>query len=243
MIRKKEIFGFSFRLCLGILAIYLASCTKTEDLDINPADSYQYFPIEVGDSKLYQKVTFSYAVGQKEKIDSVLVREIVTSKSKSNNETYYIIERQIKAKNDFFFRTESVYQVITNPKQIVNAERNIYTILLQFPLYLGAKWNLNEINGQDEKEVEVFDLEGFPKKLITDKDLLLVQSDSTNNLVDFKVANKVFAKNIGLIYTENTLIDYCQDSDPNPNTSCTGKYLIESGKREFWTLLEYGKKE
>lgn len=219
------------------------SCTKTEKIEINPADSYEYFPIAVGDSKLYQKVTFSYAVGQKEKVDSMLVREIVTSKSISNNETYYVIERQTKGKNDFFFKPESVYQIITNPKQVINTEKNIYTILLNYPLYLGSKWNLNQINGRDEKEAEILEVVDFPKKLITDKNLLLVQSDSTNNLVDFKVSNKIFAKNIGLIFTENTLVDYCQDSDPNPKTSCTGKYIIESGKREFFTLLEYGKVE
>ncbi len=235
---------YLIKLTLLVTAIYtLFSCTKTVEIEINPADSYEYFPIAVGDTKLYQKVTYSYAVGQKEKVDSILVREIVTSKTISNNETYFVIERQIKGKNDFFFKAESVYQIITNPKQIINTEKNIYTVLLNYPLYLGAKWNLNEINGRDEKEAEIFGVVDFPKKLITNKDLLLVQSDSTNNLVDFKVSNKIFAKNIGLIFIENTAIDYCQDSDPNPTTSCTGKYLIESGKREFLTLLEYGKVE
>lgn len=223
-----------------LLLISILSCTKTTEVDPNPKDSYKYFPIEVGDFKLFQKVVYSYAVGQKEKIDSILVKETVTSKSQSNNETYYVVERQVKGKNDFFFKPETVYQLITNPKQVINTERNIYTILLYYPIYLGAKWNINEINGQDEKEAEIVNLGKLPSKLITDKNLILVQADSTKNFVDFKVSNKIFAKNIGLIYTENSAIDYCQDANPNPATSCTSKFIIESGKREFITLLEYG---
>jgi hypothetical protein len=237
----KSISNIYSKICLFIfLSIIILSCTKTTEIDPNPKESYKYFPIEVGDFKLFQRVVYSYAVGQKERIDSILVKETVTSKSQSNNETYYVIERQAKGKNDLFFKPEIVYQIITNPKQVINTERNIYTVMLYYPIFLGSKWNVNEINGQDEKEAEIINLGKFPKKLITDKNLILVQSDSTNNFVDFKVSNKIFAKNIGLIYSENSAIDYCQDSDPNPATSCTGRFIIESGKREFITLLEYG---
>lgn len=218
------------------------SCTKTQEVDPNPQDSYQYFPMEVGDFKLYQKVIYSYAVGQKEKIDSTLVKETVTSKTISNSDTYYIIERQARGKNDLFFKQEAVYQVVTNPKQVINGERNIYTVLLHYPIYEGSTWDINEINGQDEKEVEILkpDKE-IPANLITNKNLIRVLGDSTNNAITFLVNQKFFAKNIGLIYSEKTEIDYCQDNDENPKTSCTGKGIIESGKREFWNLLEYGK--
>lgn len=241
LITMKLLTDLYSKICFFIcLSIIILSCTKTTEVDPNPKDSYLYFPIEVGDFKLFQKVVYSYAVGQKERIDSILVKETVTSKSQSNNETYYLIERQAKGKNDLFFKPEAVYQIITNPKQVINTERNIYTVLLYYPIYLGSKWDINEINGQDEKEAEIVNLGKLPAKLITNKDLILVQSDSTNNFVDFKVSNKIFAKNIGLIYSENSAIDYCQDSDPNPATSCTSKFIIESGKREFITLLEYG---
>jgi hypothetical protein len=216
--------------------IILNSCTKPLDADPNPQDSYRYFPIEVGDFKLYQKVTYSYAVGQKEKIDSVLVRETVKSKTLSNSDIYYVIEREAKGKNDLFFKAEAVYQVITNPKQVVVGERNIYKILLHYPIYEGATWNINEINGDDEQEVEVIKNDNsLPKKLITDKNIIKVLGDSTNNAITFLVNQNLFAKDIGLIFKEQTYIEYCQDDN------CIGKGIIESGKREFWTLLEAGK--
>jgi DNA replicative helicase MCM subunit Mcm2 (Cdc46/Mcm family) len=215
--------------------LVLVSCTKTVEVDINPKDSYQYFPIEAGDFKLFQKVTYSYAVGQAPRIDSVLVKEIVKSETKDNNETYYVIERQTKRKNDLFFKPELVYQIITNPKQVIKAERNVYTILLYYPIFAGAKWNINEINGKDENEVEIVENGKLPTKLITDKNIIRVLGDSTNNFIDFKVNQKIFAKNIGEIYSEATEIEYCQEDN------CIRKYKIESGKREFITLLEYGK--
>jgi hypothetical protein len=223
-----------------LLFTVVVSCTKTTDA-LNPLDSYLYFPIEVGDYKIYQVVSRTYAVGQKPAIDTVLRKEIVKSKTVDQSTINYVIERQTKGRNDLFFKPEAVFQVITNPKQVVVGERNIYTILLQYPVFNGAKWNVNEINGQDEKRAEIVDYDSLPAKLITNKNLIRVLSDSTNNFVDFKVKYHLFAKDYGLIYTENTQIDYCQDNDQNPTTSCTGKYIIESGKREFITLLDYVK--
>jgi hypothetical protein len=232
----------SYRYLIYGLVFVIISCTKTVEVDPNPKDSYLYFPIEVGDSKVYQKVTYSYAVGQKERIDSVLVKEIIKSKSISNNETYYVVERQAKGKNDLFFKPELVYQIITNPKQVIKAERNVYTVLLHYPIYAGSTWNINEINGRDKIEAEIVDYGKLPSRLITDKNVIRVLADSTNNLINFKVNQNIFAKNIGQIYSEFTDVEYCQDSeDPNPVTNCTGKFIKESGKREFITLIEYGK--
>lgn len=226
----------SLKYILVIFLLVVLSCTKTEEIDPNPQDSYKYFPIEVDDFKLYQKVTYSYAVGQKEKIDSVLVKEIVKSKTVDNNNTYYVIERQVKGKNDFFFKPELVYQLITNPAQVIKAERNVYTIFLQYPIFAGSEWNINKINGRDEEKVEIIkNVKLLPKKLITDKNVFTVLGDSTNNFITFKVNQNVFAKDFGLIFSEKTDIEYCQEDN------CLGKGQIESGKREFYNLLEIGK--
>lgn len=235
MNRIKLLFLNNYYYLVPLFAI--VSCTKTADVEINPQDSYKYYPIEVGDNNLFQKVTYSYAVGQNVKIDSVLVRETVASKSVSNSDTYYVIERQTKGLNDLFFKPEAVFQVITNPKQVIKGERNVYTVLLHYPIYSGSAWNINEINGQDEKEAEIVSNADLPPKLITDKNIIKVLSDSTNNLINFKVGCHIFAKDIGLIYQENTDIEYCQDDN------CIGKGIIESGKREFITLLEHNKKQ
>jgi hypothetical protein len=230
---------FEKKYSIIFLLFVVVSCRKSS-AEFNPQDSYKYFPIEIGDYKIFQVVSNTYAVGQKAKIDTVLRKEIVVSKTKDQSTVNYVVERQIKGKNDLFYKPELVYQIITNPKQIVIGERNIYKILLRFPIYQGAKWNINEINGQDEKRAEVVKYDSLPPKLISDKNLVKVEGDSTNNFIDFKVAYSLFSKDVGLIYTENTNVDYCQDSDPNPKTSCTGKYIIESGKREFIRLIEYG---
>jgi hypothetical protein len=224
-----------------IILIALTACTKTDVLEINPQDSYKYYPIEVGDVKVYQVVTRTYAVGQKPKIDTLLRKEIVKSKIVDQSTTNFVIERQTKGKSDLFYKAELVFQVITNPKQIVIGERNVYTILLQFPLYKGAKWNINEINGGDENEAEIVKIDSIPSRILSYKNLVRVLSDSTNNKIDFKVNQYIFSKDFGIIYAEKTYIDYCQkpdSEDPNPITNCTGKYIIESGKREFITLLE-----
>ncbi len=234
----KHLLSKYYLIILGIFVVI--SCTKTIEQDPNPQDSYRYFPIEVGDYKLYQLVTKSYGIAQKERIDTVEVKEIVKSKSKSNNDTYYIIERQSKGKNDFFFKPELVYQVITNPKQVINEERNVYTVQLSYPLYKGAKWNLNEINGRDEDYAKIVDYNKLPPKLITDKNLIKVLSDSTNNFINMAVNYTIFAKDIGPIYFEKSYIDYCQEDCDNPN-SCCRKFIISSGKREFKTLIEVGK--
>jgi hypothetical protein len=219
-----------------LLLSFAISCTKTIEVDPDPKNSYKYFPIEVDDFKIYQKITQSYAVGQKPTIDTVLVKEIVKSKTVDNNETYYVIERQAKGKNDFFYKPELVYQIITNPAQVIKAERNIYTVFLKYPIYNGSEWNINQINDRDEEKVEIIKNESIlPKNLITNKNVFTVLGDSSNNLIDFKVNQTIFAKDMGQIFSEKTYIEYCQEDN------CRGKGIIESGKREFFTLIEIGK--
>ncbi|MES2794740.1 MAG: hypothetical protein V4683_02185 [Bacteroidota bacterium] len=225
------------------LLIVVISCNKSDLVGPDPKDSYQYFPIEVGDYKLFRKVVYSYS-GKKEQIDSLLVKEIVTSKTENKNEIYYTIERQVKGKNDLFFKPETIFQIITNLKQVIKAEKNVYTVLLHYPVYLTSEWNVNQINGQEPKIAEIVENGTLPPSLITDKDIIKVLGDSTNNVVSYLVDCHIFAKNIGLIYEEKTDLEYCQESEidnPDSITNCTGKKIIEIGKREFITLLEHGK--
>jgi hypothetical protein len=217
-----------------LLIVVLYSCTKPIDA-LNPQDSYKYYPIEIGEVRLYEKVTLSYAVGEKQKIDSVMVKEIVKSKTANTNETIFIIERQTKGKNDLFFKPELVFQVIKNPKQIIAAERNIYKVLLYFPIYLGAEWNINEVNGQDEKIAEIVPTDEIPSKLFTDKNIIKVEIDDFKSIIDWNKSYSLYSKDIGLIYSEDTHLEYCQDD------GCIGKDIIESGKRVFIRLLDYTK--
>jgi DNA replicative helicase MCM subunit Mcm2 (Cdc46/Mcm family) len=172
------------------------------------------------------------------------VKEIVTSKTENKNEIYYSVERQIKGKNDLFFKPEAVFQIITSPKQVIKAEKNVYTVLLYYPIYLTSEWNINEVNGQEPKIAEIVENGKLPPALITEKNIIKVLGDSTNNEVSYLVDCHIFAKNIGLIYEEKTNIEYCQESaidNPNPLTNCFGKKIKEVGKREFITLLAHGK--
>jgi hypothetical protein len=217
------------------LGLFLYACTKTAEPNPNPADSYQYFPIEVGDYKLYKQVTFNYAVGTKVVKDTAQVKETVTSKTVNNSDTFFVIERTEKGKNDLFFKPTLVYQVIVNPQRVILEERNNYSIYLLYPLYLREKWNINQINGRDEVKATIVPYDSLPPKLITTKNLIKVQTDSTNNLINMAVNYTLFAKGIGPIYSEKSYIEYCQEDN------CLGKYLISSGNRQFKTLLSYGK--
>jgi hypothetical protein len=233
----KDIFSKNYWLVVLVFTVVI-SCTKTEVLEINPQDSYKYYPIEVGDFKIYQVISKNYAVGQKEKIDTVLRKEIVKSKTIDQSSTTFVIERQVKGKNDYFYKAELVYQVITSPQKILVGERNVYKVLLYFPIYKKAKWDVNEINGLDNDVVKIVDINAdkLPQNLISTKNLAAVLGDSTNNAISFIVNQTIYSKDIGLIYREITDIAYCQEND-----QCLGKGIIESGKREFIKLLEFGK--
>jgi hypothetical protein len=212
--------------------VILASCSKPLDVH-TPEQSYNYFPLKVGEERQYEIIRYNYAVGLKEKIDTIYVKEKVTEKEEKNNTVTYQIVRSKRGIKELFFTPEITYKYIYSPENVINTENNQNIVQLKFPLYVGAKWNINAVNRADIKEANIVYTSEIPKDLITNNNIYKVEIEDKQTQIDYIKLYDLYAKNIGLIYTEDTHIEYCQEE------SCIGKFEISSGYKTYKRLLQY----
>jgi hypothetical protein len=212
--------------------VLLASCSKPLDVHL-PQVSYNYYPLAVGDERLFELVRISYAVGTKTQTDTLAIKELVQSKTEKNGVLTYQILRLSKGQNDFLFKPELSYQNRLSPQNVVSTEKNQNLQLLNFPLFVGASWNLNEHNTQDKLEAKIVLTDSIPPQLLGQEYIYKVEVEDFQSVVNFKRKYSLYSKGYGLVFSENTDIDYCQDDD------CRGKFIISSGQREYKRLISY----
>jgi hypothetical protein len=226
----------------AIAAWWLVSCSGTLSDNITPEEGLLYAKFKVGEQRLYQVVKKSYPVGQKVVIDSFQLKETIQAEilNPDGSKTYQTL-REIKRKADFQFVPSIQYYQTVSYKELVSSEANIQKILLRFPLNYGAEWNINELNTGDEKKVIILK----PSKEVTDlvntkKDLLMVEiEDFDDNLTAKNKQILVFSKNIGLVYHENTQLEYCYINEETVRPCNPNKKVISSGFEEVRNLIKY----
>ncbi len=228
ILQKNNLFFFL------ILTGLLFQCSQPLDVHA-PVDSYKYFPLTVGEERSYEIIRTSYAVGQKVQTDTLLTKETVQSVKEQNGSKIYQVLRMVRGRNDLFFKPEASFQYIYSPESVVNTEKNLNQTILRFPLYVGAEWNLNENNLNDKQTAQIVYTSELPAKLLTNENIYKVEVEDLQSNINFKRIYQLYSKNIGLIYSEHSEIEYCQDEN------CIGKFIIQSGQREYKRLLEYKK--
>lgn len=222
--------------CLIIIAIVTSCAPESE---FNVLESYNYFPMAKGEERTYEWIKTNWAVGVASKPDTVLVKEIVTDQTEENLEKTYTIQRLIKGKNDFFFKPILTFQYLVSPREVVTTEQNIQIVELQFPLTTGSAWDQNRLNIEDPAEAEIVETFELPEKLFTKDKIKIINLFNEDSQVSTHIKNKYYAKDIGLIYTENTAIEYCQKD----GVFCgkNGERIKDSGVIETLRLIEYKK--
>ena len=131
--------------------------------------------------------------------------------------------------------------------QAVVQEGNTSYIRLAFPLVDGKTWNgnaLNNLGGSDQCangsfHCDNFEVKDFMKRFegsgISFADTATILENNSNDpIVKQDVRMAVYAKSIGLVYRETTILEYCTVG------SCIGKQIVENGSIMKQTLKEYG---
>ncbi len=221
-----------------VIAFVLKACTYA-DLEVKPADSYRYFPIKLGDERIYEQITTNYAVGQNAIKDTILVKETITKKDSIDFENTFTVFREIKRKQDFEFIPDFTYLLITNPKEIISTEKNVATVRLSFPLNVGAEWNMNRLNTKDEKKALVLPAYDIPSNFLTNQKVFKLDIEDLESTVNKIKTNRYYGLDVGLLFLEDTNLEYVQDE--KGGIIINGKPKIESGQELTLRLIKYTK--
>lgn len=208
---------------LGFLALY-ACDRSTEGIQ-----SVNYLPLEDGLFWEYEISNVQYSLTEAPKSTSSLLRE----KLSKLDEGEYKIEQYTRAnqKDSWALQATAVYTL--NANKLIRTDGGISKVILFTNPSEGMSWNENELNNLAEKTLFTEELksnfQGFSNtvQVVERKDSSLISKDCIYS---------VYADQIGLVYQENTDIEYCQSS-----LDCIGSGQIDSGFSYKAILINSGK--
>lgn len=231
-----------------LLMLLAWSCTSEEEV-ILKKDS-DFFPLSVGSFFIYNVNETSYtAIDGKQ--DFVYQLKLLVADSFRNTASgiTYVIQRSKKAENASTFDYLDTWSARIEASEVVVAEGNTSFVRLAFPLVVGKQWNGNALNNLGGEETcadnllntcdlyEVGSL-GAPYELNGEnlnQTLEVIQNNNVDLIVKQDVRKEIYARHIGLVYKESTLLEYCTVG------SCIGQQQIEKGLVYTQTLANYGK--
>jgi hypothetical protein len=208
-----------------------------------------YFPLQVGAYQIYDVED----VQIRQNVETVLVYQlkIIATDSFQNEESgyTYVLSRFKRTDESAPWTTLGTWSArITNREVIVN-EGNIPFVRLILPLTTGQKWNGNELNtlGGDDNcgsvttvSCDQFEITSFNESFelngtTYDNTITVMEENDPDLLVKNDVRKSVYASGVGLIYVDNTVLNYCT-SPP----SCYGTQFVNSGIRYKQTWKQSG---
>jgi hypothetical protein len=167
------------------------------------------------------------------------LKELVTDSAKNAEAGFtYTIHRYTRADSTQMWVDLDTWTARTNSNQVVVAESNTPYLKFIFPLVEKSVWNVNAYNnlGKDYDTLrnlhQPFVLDNGNKVQNT----FSAQRDSVDRILYYYSRKEVYASSVGLIYSENTQLEYFNNTD----FSCFGHQVAKSGSIYLQSLISYG---
>lgn len=231
-----------------VAGLLIWSCSDNADVVLKK--DADFFPVSVGSFFIYdvEETKYTAITSQEDFIYKLKVTVTDSFVNNSGGITYVLLRsRQDQGKTGFDYL--DTWSLRVEASQVVTIEDNVSFVRLAFPLAVGKQWNgnaLNTIGGEDTcgdnptiscdlyqvgSVGTPFDLNG---EMLTET-IEIVQNNNLDVIVKQDVRKEIYARNIGMVYKESTVLEFCTVGD------CIGQQQIENGFRLKQTLVEYGK--
>lgn len=185
------------------LAIAFISCKK--DIESHYDVGYNYYPIEVGNTWIYDadsivyddflQDTISFAFQIKEYIDSSFTDDM--------GETAYKLLKYKRIKPTDPWILKKTWVIKKTNIQVERVEENTRYVPIIFPVKESSKWNVNAYNDSTEQEYKYTNVNKSYKLGSNTIDSTVVILQKENNDLTKKIsASEVYAKQLGMIYKE-----------------------------------------
>jgi hypothetical protein len=245
---------------IGYLLVFLTaalfSACDTETEEFTAGDSGKtYFPLNIGEYRIYNvstkrwlqnKLTDSSIFQLRERVDTIY-------KNISGEGVYKIIRSRRSTPNDIWV-DDSVITVSFKNEQLVRTANNLPLVKMIFPVTENKSWSPNVYNNLDFDTLSNGSIAPKPNRAsyrnvgqpysLANKQFpktVTVAVNDEESLINVDKKQEVYADNVGLIYLNYRVLEYCtrapchEDGDPFD--------FILNGYERTETLDSFGKLE
>lgn len=230
-----------------ILLFFLLFGCQSRDI-LPKRTGKEYVPIRVGAFWEYvvTETTISAVDGQVNVL-SELRFDVIDSLINAGEATY-ILEQKTRAAGATDWTVGETWSVRINEFQRVQQEGNIPYLKMLFPLSEGKSWDgnaLNNLGGTDACPDGTFTCDNYivadlnkpfeiPGTLSYDDSVTILENNEDDPIVMKDVRKSVYARDIGVVYREETRLEYCTVG------LCIGEQIVENGRIYKQTLTAHG---
>ncbi len=241
----------------AFVVLLLLNACKKETEDITPNWGYDYFPVELGQSRTYQVDSTIYDLFNESvytrthEVKEVIAKEDLDLEGRPR----YTINRFIRTNSSTPWGSISprVWYAVKTETSAERVEENLRFVKLSFPLSVNTTWQGNEhINGNDDQwsiyndwlyEYAWIDSSyqlnnvNYPNTVrILQNDFCEVE-DSTCQLQERIYGEEIYAEGIGLIYKDFQNLRLQASSLPSKNSN-PWPDRANDGYRVTWKLID-----
>lgn len=226
---------------LSATLICIAACDRGTQF-IFPdaaADQSAYFPLAVGKYWIYQadSIVYDFAPGGSQQRDTSrcwIKLEITDTLRDNTGQLLFIFEQQNKKAENAPWMSIGTGAFTRNEQHAIRQENNLRFLSLTFPMDQRSAWNgllwidadtEVEIAGERIRpftnwafEVDSLDVAANVGTFTFDSTLQVTEADHSN-LIERRFSRVRYAKNIGLVWREQWILDsqYCNKTPPAPD--------------------------
>ncbi|RYC69337.1 hypothetical protein [Spirosoma sordidisoli] len=198
---------------------------------------YDYFPLQPGQYRIYDVTEHRYALTSAPVTRTYQLREVTgLAYTDAAGQVAYQLHRYRRDSETAPWQPDSIWSARLVNNEAIRTENGRDFIKLMFPPGDLLTWNGNRRNGSEPDELMLRN-SGQPYR-VQDKEFgetvtVLAQTDST--LISKKKRIEVYARQVGLVYAEQTRLYFCTSSP-----DCIGKNQIDYGIQQVYSIRSFG---
>jgi hypothetical protein len=219
-----------------LAAVILTSC-KGDDEEFDAG--YKYYPLTVGDYKIYQVKKISFQPNDTT-YENFEIKELVSEEFTINGEKRFKLEIFKRLDNSLPWpeTPDSVWSTVLSESKVIKIENNVRYIKLVFPIKNARTWDGNSENFLEADDYVFKDInrpytvlyQNFP---ITATVLQSPNDSSTRLYKDYRA--EIYAEKVGLVYKLIERYDYKQTGGV-----ANFDFKIDVGVKHYERLTSYG---
>lgn len=242
--------GFVRFMMLSSIALW-SSCGPDSDT-VEPDLGYSYILRPVGFYQVYSVESSNYKDNKiSSKIYSLKVTVIDSSLNADKGYTY-TLRLQKRLNENEPWKDSATHSLRISDNRAIATEGNIAFVKILFPLTNNSSWDGNSFNtlggGEtcgDNFNCDLYKMEKVGESytlrssLSFEKTVRIEQSNQTDSEILYDQRSEIYAKEIGLIFKEVAVLNYCKNEK---NEGCTiGIKFVVKGIKYKQTLISYGR--
>lgn len=218
----------------------LGSCNQDDPVPQPYPEKRNYFPLEVGESRLYRVDSIRYSDFDTSDIRdsfSYFIYESIDSLTINGTDSTYWLSRELKIERDSRAYLTEIWRYVLSDGNLIQYANNRPNLKLIFPLIDGETWDLNLYNGDSLKEASFGVDTTFSLNNVVLSDVKQVIEEDEGDLLSRNYEASFYSKENGLVFYRLFALELITSEFPEPGIPWIEK--ANSGYIKEITLLEY----